>query len=132
MKAILIIFFLISTCNITFTFAKCPVESMPVSGKILNEDKEPIGDALICIFIDNKKNGFCSKSNSNGDYTVESLYDTYSGISFLKSDKCNNAPSLITTVVVLEGYWPIILKQNIKNSILDRGVLSEAIVINKK
>lgn len=126
---ILLLFFVF---NIHNCFAKCPIESFQVFGKVLNPDNLPIDGANVSVFVDDKMKGFYSRTKGNGEYTAFVLYDTYSGISW-GGDQCNHIPSLITIVVMIDGYWSVMIKNDFKNiSALDRDVYAQPIVLEER
>ena len=82
--------------------AKCPTGSVAVHGQVENLPSG-VADAKVAVMVETPK-GNVSKtaSISNGEFTIEMPFSTWSS-SFLGGDRCHNVPTVVEVRVVAAG-----------------------------
>lgn len=108
----------------TVVHAKCINEQYFINGIILKQTSsnttQPTNNARVVIFFDNNKYGFSATTNENGAFSVEYLFNTYSG--WLFGDECGKKPSSITVVVdVNNEYATKMMKYKIKDLSVEKN-----------
>jgi hypothetical protein len=112
-RTVLIIMFIVLTCFVQITMAKCPVEIYTITGVVLDNTNTPINGASITVFFNDQESGFTGYSSGKGEFVVKGLYDTFKRSS-LFGDVCEDNPSSLTVVVHSNGYFS--KKLNVKLS----------------
>jgi acylphosphatase len=79
--------------------AKCPTGSVTVHGRV---DNLPSGAEVTVVLETPKGNVSKTASISNGEFTVEVSFSTWSS-SFLGRDRCHNVPTVVEVKVVAAG-----------------------------
>jgi len=79
--------------------AKCPTGGVTVHGRV---DNLPSGAEVTVVLETPKRNVSKTASISNGEFTVEVSFSTWSS-SFLGGDRCHNAPTVVEVKVVAAG-----------------------------
>ncbi len=79
--------------------AKCPTGTVTVHGRV---DNLPSGAEVAVVLETPKGNVSKTASISNGEFTVEVSFSTWSS-SFLGGDRCHNVPTVVEVKVVAAG-----------------------------
>jgi len=82
--------------------AKCPTGSVTVHGRVDNLPSGAAGAEVTVVLETPKGNVSKAASISNGEFTVEVSFSTWSS-SFLGGDRCHNVPTVVEVKVVAAG-----------------------------
>lgn len=82
--------------------AKCPTGSVTVHGRVDNLPPDAAGAEVTVELETSKGNVSKAGSISNGEFTVEVSFSTWSS-SFLGGDRCHNVPTVVEVKVVAAG-----------------------------
>lgn len=87
-------------------WAKCPTETYVVQGRLLVLKQGPLDGARVLVFLDDFQEGASTVAAADGSFAVETLFNSYKGMSLFLTDRCGKRPSTISIMVEHPSIMP--------------------------